>query len=64
MKARDLRELSAEELSSKLREMQHEVSTLRFRQKSGVPVENYGKIRGMRRDVARMMTVAAEKREK
>jgi ribosomal protein L29 len=64
MKAKDLRELSAEELAQKVRETQREVSTMRMRKQSGITVDNYGKIRGMRRDVARMLTIASEKEHK
>ncbi len=61
MKAKELRELSAEELAQKIRETSREVDSLRMRKLSGVAVENYGKIRGMRRDVARMLTIQAER---
>ncbi len=64
MKAKDLRELSAEELAQKIRETQREVSTMRMKQASGVAVENYGKIRGKRRDIARMLTIATEMENK
>lgn len=64
MKAKELRELSAEELAQKIRETSREIASLRMRKLSGVAVENYGKIRGMRRDVARMLTVAAEREKK
>ncbi len=61
MKPRDLRELSAEELAVKLREAEHELASLRLRHASGVAVEKAGRLRGMRRNVARMMTVKAER---
>lgn len=61
MKAKELRELSAEELAQKIRETSREIASLRLRKLSGVAVENYGKIRGMRRDVARMLTIQAER---
>lgn len=64
MKTKDIRELSAEELAQKIRETRHEVSTMRMRRASGVSVENYGKIRGLRRDIARMLTIAAEREKK
>jgi large subunit ribosomal protein L29 len=64
MKAKELRELSAEELAQKIRETSREVASLRMRKLSGVAVENYGKIRGMRRDVARMLTIQAEREKK
>lgn len=61
MKAKDLRELSAEELSQKIRETKQEIASMRLKKLSGNAVENYGKIRGMRRDVARMLTVKTER---
>ena len=51
MKAKELRELSDGELAQKLRETSREVASLRMRKLSGVAVENYGKIRGMKRDI-------------
>ena len=60
MKAREVRELSDEELAQKIRETSREVASLRMRKLSGVAVENYG-IRGMRRDVARMRTIATQR---
>ncbi len=64
MKAKELRELGAEELAQKIRETRDEVSKMRMRKGSGVVVENYGKIRGMRRDVARMLTIQSERARK
>ena len=61
MKARELRELSAEELDQKLRETSKEVVSMRMRKLSGVAVDNYGKIRGMRRDIARIKTIVRER---
>ena len=65
MKARDIRELSDEELAQKIRETSREVASLRMRKLSGVAVDDYGKIRGKRRDIARMRTIATQReREK
>lgn len=61
MKAREIRELSAEELEQKLRETSKEVVSMRMRKLSGVAVDNYGKIRGMRRDIARIKTIVRER---
>ena len=61
MKAKNVREMSAEELAQKVRETKSEIASMRMRKLSGVAVENYGKIREMRRDVARMLTIAAER---
>ena len=64
MKARDIRELSDEELAQKIRETSREVASLRMRKLSGVAVENYGKIRGMKRDIDRMHTIATQREKK
>ena len=64
MKAKELRELSDGELAQKLRETSREVASLRMRKLSGVAVENYGKIRGMKRDIARMHTIATQREKK
>lgn len=61
MKAREIRDLSAEELAQKIRETSREVVSMRMRKLSGVAVENYGKIRGMKRDIARMKTIATQR---
>lgn len=61
MKAKEIRELSAEELAQKIRETKQEIASMRLKRLSGTAVENYGKIRGMRRDVARMLTVQTER---
>ena len=61
MKAREIRDLSAEELAQKIRETSREVVSMRMRKLSGVAVENYGKIRGMKRDIARMKTLATQR---
>lgn len=64
MKAKDLRELSAEELAQKIRETQRELASMRMRRHSGVTVENYGKKSGMVRDIARMLTIQSQRVEK
>jgi len=64
MKAKELRELGADELAQKIIDTKKEMSKMRMRRASGVSVENYGKIRGMRRDVARMLTIQSERAAK
>ena len=61
MKARDLRELSADELAVKIRETSRALAALRLKNRNGVAIEKATRIRFMRRDVARMQTVAAER---
>lgn len=61
MKAKQLRELSAEELNLKKSDLQKEIASMRLRKASGADVEKYGKIRGMRREVARINTIITER---
>ncbi len=64
MKAKELRELGADELAQKIRETKDEVAKMRMRRNSGVVIEGYGKIRGKRRDIARMLTIQSERARK
>ena len=61
MKADKVREMSAEELSAKERELSEQLFKLRF-QKSIGQLENALKIRETRRDIARVKTVLRQKR--
>jgi large subunit ribosomal protein L29 len=56
MKAAELRDLSGEELRGKLRELQEELFNLRFQLATG-QIENVGRIRTVRRDIARLKTI-------
>jgi large subunit ribosomal protein L29 len=56
MKAAELRDLSGEELRGKLRELQEELFNLRFQLATG-QIENVGRIRTVRRDIARVKTI-------
>ncbi|MFN3567557.1 MAG: 50S ribosomal protein L29 [Caldimicrobium sp.] len=60
MKAKDLRELSLPELKEKLVELRKELFNLRF-QKSIHRLENPMKLRNLRRDIARVLTIIREK---
>lgn len=60
MKARELRELSVEELKSRLRDEEEGISNLRF-QLSTSQLENPIKVRMVRRDIARIRTILMEK---
>ena len=66
MKTNELKELGAEELAAKIREARKELADLKLKLASKVEVEKPGKLRQMRRDVARMLTVqnAAKKETK
>jgi large subunit ribosomal protein L29 len=56
MKAAELRDLSGKELREKLRELQEELFNLRFQLATG-QIENVGRIRAVRRDIARLKTI-------
>ena len=61
MKAREIREMSAEELAEKIRATSREMQELRIKNRSGDTAEKPVRIRLLRRDVARMLTVARER---
>ena len=61
MKAAELRDLGADELSAKEREITDELFRMRI-QKSMGQLENPDKIRTVRRDLARVKTVLRQKR--
>ena len=63
MKAQELRELSSEQLDSKLKELKHELFNLRF-QHAINQLDNPHKISEVKHDVARVMTVLREKSAK
>lgn len=60
MKAAELRGMSAAELNKKLAELKEELFNLRF-QHAINQLENPGRIETVKRDIARVLTVLAEK---
>ena len=64
MKTNELRELGADELEAKIREARKELAGLKLKHASGGDVEKPGRMRLMRRDIARMLTIQAEKAAK
>ncbi|HEX6970864.1 MAG TPA: 50S ribosomal protein L29 [Limnochordia bacterium] len=60
MKAREVRELSAEELERKLADLKEELFNLRFQAATG-QLENPMRMREVRRDIARVKTVQRER---
>ena len=60
MKARELREMSDEELESKERDLTEEVFNLRFQIAAGI-AENPQILRNVRKDLARVKTVRRER---
>ena len=66
MKTNELKELGADELAVKIREAKAELADLKLRLASKAEVEKPVRLRGMRRNIARMLTVqnAAKKEAK
>ena len=60
MKAKEIRELSGEEIAKKLRDFREELLNLNIRKGTG-QVENTGRIRELRRDIARLETIKTQK---
>ena len=57
MKTNELKELGAEELAAKIREVRKELADLKLKHASKVDVEKPARMRFMRREIARMLTV-------
>ena len=64
MKTNEIRELGADELAAKIREARKELADLKLKHASGGDVEKPGRISAMRHDIARMLTIQAEKAAK
>jgi len=60
MKANELREMQTAELNAKLTDLKAELFNLRF-QHAINQLENSGRIEAVKKDIARVMTVLAEK---
>ncbi len=59
-KISDIRELSLDELSARLRDLKQEGLNLRIQQSTG-QLENSARIRQVRREIAQVNTIAREK---
>ena len=60
LSAPELRELSADELATRLRESREELFNLRFQAATG-QLDNHGRLRIVKRDIARIYTVLRER---
>lgn len=58
--AADLRSLSRDALNSKVKELKDELFTLRFQAATG-QLESHGRLRDVRKDIARVYTVLQER---
>jgi len=61
MKAEKLRDMSLDQLDDQLEKFKKEQFNLRFQAASG-QMENTSRVRSVRRDIARLMTIARGKR--
>ena len=61
MTSKEIRELSPDEINTKLRETREQLLQLKLRKQTG-QVEKTHELRTLRKDIARMETVATEKR--
>ncbi|NMA44215.1 MAG: 50S ribosomal protein L29 [Candidatus Diapherotrites archaeon] len=64
MKAKEIQKMSVEEITQKLVEAKQELARERATLVSGTKSENSGKIRKLKRDIARMFTVLNQKEVK
>jgi large subunit ribosomal protein L29 len=61
LRARDLRDLTDDELERKLAETRHELFNLRFQSATGA-LENSARLRLAKREIARILTVQNQRR--
>ena len=61
MKAADLRVMTVDQLGDELMKLKKERFNLRFQRATG-QLENTARVRDVRRDIARIMTIARQKR--
>ena len=60
MKANEIRNLTTTEIEAKINELKDELFNLRFQLATG-PLENTGRIREVRKGIARMKTIISER---
>ena len=63
MKAKDIIELAENELEQRLKESREELFNLRFQHATG-QLENTGRLRQVRQDIARILTVQNSQKSK
>lgn len=62
LSAKEIREFSIKEIEKKLRDVRHELLELRLRKKTG-QLEKSHLLQELRRDIARLETIASGKRK-
>ena len=63
MKPSEIRNMSAAEINAKVKELRNEAMNLRFQDVSG-QLTDYSRVREVRRDIARLLTILREKEMK
>ena len=63
MTSKEIRDLSAEEITTKIRESRESLLNLRLRKQTG-QVEKTHEIRNLRKDIARLETIKNQKKTK
>ena len=63
MKAADIRQMTDDQMKDEIERLKKEQFNLRFQRATG-QLENTARVRQVRRDIARLTTVAAENRAK
>lgn len=61
MKAEDARQMTTDQLSDELAKLKREQFNLRFQRATG-QLENTARVRQVRRDISRILTIEAQKR--
>lgn len=64
LKTRQVREMKTEDISKKLSELKLELLKEQGNVKMGRPIKNTGKISGLRKAIARILTIQNERRSK
>ena len=60
MKAQDIRQMTADQIGDEVAKLKKEQFNLRFQRASG-QLANTSRVRQVRRDIARLMTIGAQK---
>jgi large subunit ribosomal protein L29 len=63
IRVKELRELSDAELEKKLKELRGELMRARTQIASGAPPDNPGRIRELRKTIARILTILRERKK-
>ena len=62
MKVKEIREITTEQIEAKIKEVKDEIFSLRMQQATG-NLEKPSRLHELRKDVARMKTILAERKE-